>query len=123
MDDHRHLGAAVIFPETVTRLRAPLVTDRYGVSVRNWSAAAVLTISGVQVQPVSSEEPTDIGRAQVVTHHKLFSPKGVDLDVVASDRVRWNGVDYYVDGEIARWRDPQTGDIHHVEVLMRRVVG
>lgn len=113
----------MIYPETVTRLRAPTVTDPYQVQVRDWANAAELVITGVQVQPAKSDEPTEIGRAQVITHYRLFSRPGVDLDILPSDRVRWNGDTYFVDGEVGRYKHPMTGAVHHVEAALRRAVG
>jgi hypothetical protein len=113
----------VRYPETVVRLRAPMVENRYGAQVRDWSNAAELTVSGVQVQPSSSEEPSEVGRSSVVTHMRLLTPIGTDLDLVATDRIRWADVVWAVDGEVARHKRPSTGAVHHVEAMLTRVAG
>ena len=113
----------MIYPETVVRLRAPLVADPYGGQVRDWSAAVETTVPGVQVQPSESEEPSEAGRASVVTTFRLLTPIGTDLDLLRTDRVRWAGDDWLVDGEVARHKRPSTGTVHHVEAMLRRVAG
>lgn len=111
------------YPETVVRLRAPLVADRYGHDVRDWDTAAELTITQVQVQPSVSDEPVEVGRTSVVTQMRMLTPIGVDLDALPSDRFRWSGVVWSVDGEVARHKSPATGAVHHVEVMLCRVAG
>lgn len=112
----------MIYGETITRLRAPTTTE-YGAPVRDWGNAVESSIAGVQVQPVSSEEDARLGRAPVVTHMRIISKPGTGLDLLRSDRVRWNGVTWLVDGEVAVHKSPRTGGVHHGEVLLRRVDG
>lgn len=112
------------YAETVVRLRAPLVDDAYGNPVRDWANAAEFEVPfGVQVQPSTSVEPIEVGRASVVTHHRLLTPIGVDLDLLRTDRIRWRGEDFDVDGEVARHMRPSTGTVHHVEAMLKRVGG
>lgn len=113
----------MIYPETVIRLRAPLATDRYGHQERDWANVVELTVTGVQVQPSSSVEAPEVGRASVVTHMRLLTPIGTDMDLLRTDRVRWSGADWEVDGEVARHMRPSTGEVHHVEAMLTRVAG
>jgi len=111
------------YPETVVRLRAPLVVDRYGHQASDWGNAAELTVENVQVQPSSSVEPVEVGRTAVITHMRLLTPIGTDLDALSTDRFRWAGAVWSVDGEVARHKSPSTGAVHHVEVMLKRVAG
>lgn len=113
----------MIYPESVTVLRAPLVTDRYGKQVRDWVHAEETVVEGVQVQPSESSEPVEVGRASVVTGMRLLTPIGTDLDLLRTDRVRWAGDVWLVDGDVARHKRPTTGAVHHVEAMLRRVAG
>lgn len=110
--------------ETVVRLRAPLVANAHGNQVRDWANAVEYTVPfEVQVQPSTSAEPVEVGRASVVTHYRLLTPIGQDLDLLRTDRIRWGGVDFDVDGEVARHVRPSTGTVHHVEAMLKRVNG
>lgn len=111
------------YPETVVRLRAPLVTDRYNAETRDWSNAAELTVTNVQVQPSTATEPVEVGRTEAITHMRLLTPIGTDLDLLRTDRVRWSGEVWQVDGEVARHMRPSDGTVHHVEAMLKRVTG
>jgi len=111
------------YPETVVRLRAPLVTDAYQDKVRDWDNAVETTITDVQVQPSESSEPATVGRSTVITHMRLLTPIGTDIDLERTDRIRWDGDDWEVDGEVARYMRPSTGAVHHVEATLKRVAG
>lgn len=112
------------YPETIVRLRAPLVTGEYGDEVqRDWANAVETSIVGVQVQPSTSAEDVQVGRTPVTTAMRVLSPIGTDLDILETDRIRWNSVVWEVDGEVARHKRPTTGAVHHVEVMLTRVKG
>lgn len=113
----------MIYPETVVRLRAPLVDDVYGNPTPDWANAAELTVTNVQVQPSSSTEPLEVGRTSAITLMRLLTPIGTDLDLLRTDRVRWDGDDWQVEGEVARHMRPSDGSVHHVEAMLRRVEG
>lgn len=113
----------MIYPETIVRLRAPLVTDRYGASAPDWPNAVELTVTNVQVQPSSATEPVEVGRTAAITSMRLLTPIGTDLDLLRTDRVRWSGDVWQVDGEVARHMRPSDGTVHHVEAMLRRVAG
>jgi hypothetical protein len=105
----------MILHDTISRLRAPLVSSSYGNQSRNWAAATSTTFvvhwSARSVAEVVGDE------AQTVTRGKIFG--GPDLDLEASDRVLFDGDTYEVDGEIMR--SYKQGQLHHVRAFLRRV--
>ena len=114
----------MIFFQTIIRRRAPLIQDAHGNEIRDWSDAVDVTIEGVSVQPNSQEETSTALRTSVVTGWRVQSPPGADLDIEPTDRVVVaGGVVCEVEGEVARWPDPLTGDIHHVEFTVKRREG
>lgn len=113
----------MIYPETIVRLRAPLVTDRYNNETPDWPNAVELTVTNVQVQPSGATEPVEVGRTAAITTMRLLTPIGTDLDLLRTDRVRWSGDVWQVDGEVARHMRPSDGTVHHVEAMLRRVAG
>lgn len=101
---------------TVTVIR-PTGKDTFS---GDWlTGATETTVKGCFVQPRSSNEQTDL-RDQVVTGLIAFLPAGVDI--VATDRLRYAGKTYQVDGDPARWDDDH-GVPHHIEVGLREVTG
>ncbi|RPK50405.1 hypothetical protein [Streptomyces sp. ADI93-02] len=111
-----------MYSDSVTRLRAPLVTDRYGnqTTDRDWPNAVQTQFRGVNVQPDNSVE--SVGeRTSVTTAWRLVGPKGRDFDVLRTDRLVYDGMTLEVDGEVARYR--YAGRVHHVEIRMVRVSG
>jgi hypothetical protein len=104
--------------DSITRVRAPLVTDEYGTptSERDWANATETVIEGCGVYPVAGKEVTE-AREAIVTRYKVFAPGGTDL--LASDRIIFDGKTYEVDGDVTDW----TMGSEHVEALLRRVEG
>lgn len=106
--------------DTVIVVRAATVADRYGNQVRDWATASRTDVPGCSVQPLDMAEQVSPDRDAVTTRWRLFAPAGVD--VAATDRISWGGVDYEVDGDPQRWQSP-TGGLAHLEVVLRRVEG
>lgn len=110
------------YAHTIVRLRAGTATDRYGNPRRNWDAPERLTVTGVNVQPAGSppqsQEDTD-DRQTTITEWRLSTPKGMDLDLVETDRIEWEGLTLEVDGKVGRWRI--AGRVHHVEAALKEV--
>lgn len=100
--------------DTVTVLRAPLITDRYGAKVRDWAHASSTSWAGCTVQPYSATEAA-VDREYAATHVRLFAPPGTSL--LATDRVQHGGVTYDVDGDPALWAG------HHLEASLKRTTG
>lgn len=120
----------LFFHQSITRLRAPVTTDRYRNATRDWDNAERRRITGLSVVPLGSSEPRSGEgpgeRDQTVTGWKVQSPPGVDLDLRSDDRVELddNGsVLCEVVGEVARFPDPWGRGVHHVEANVERVNG
>jgi hypothetical protein len=114
----------LMFEQAIVIVRAPLVADRYQNKTRDWSNAARVPVEGVNVQPagapVRSEEDT-VDRQTTVTTWTLQTREGVDLDLMATDRVEFDGMTLEVDGKVGRWPDPFTGAVHHVEARLKEI--
>lgn len=101
--------------DTITRLRAPLTSAGYGNQSRNWAAATstdfVVHWSTKAVDEVIGDEP------RTVTRGKIFG--GPDLDLLATDRVLFDGDTYEVDGDVMN--SYRQGQLHHVRAMLRRI--
>lgn len=110
--------------DTVTRVRAPLADDRYGDDVRDWANATTQDIPGCRIAPASiaaDDSPSNvIDRDRLNRRFNFFGPPGADL--VASDRIRWQGEDYDITGDVRHWRSP-SGRLAHIEADLLRVEG
>ena len=106
------------FPHIVVILRAPLVSDGKGNQIRDW-ANPVGATAAAWVQPQGTTEQA-LNQDRVVSRWRIFIEP--TADIVATDRVSWNGLTFQVDGEIQTWDDPR-GNAHHREGLLRRVTG
>lgn len=109
--------------QSVVRVRAPLAADRYGNRVRDWAAAVRATLAAVNMQPAGSppagtEDVED--RQTTVAGWSLYSDRGTDLDLEATDRIEYAGLVLEVDGEVARWPAPG-GGLHHVEARLKAI--
>ena len=110
-----------VLTDPLTVLRAEVVPDRYNDRSRmnrDWDAAVPKSVIG-HVQPLGSTETTD-NRDQVDTSIRVFLPAGTD--VLATDRLAWNGQTYEVDAAPQRWPSPFGGE-HHIELTARKVSG
>lgn len=109
------------FAQTIVRLRAPLVEDRYKNAKRDWTDPGRLTIPGVNLQPAgspASDEDT-LDRQITVTSWRLYTPRGMDLDLLETDRVEYGAMILEVVGKVGRW--DIAGRVHHVEATLREV--
>lgn len=112
---------SVLAVDTVTVVRASLVTNRYNGQVRDWTAATRTTFKGVCIQPTGSTE--DVKDRELLTDtYTLYTSRGQDIDLLATDRIEWNGAVLQVDGGVDRWPGPG-GGVHHVEAKLRQVAG
>jgi hypothetical protein len=113
-----------MFHQSFVRVRAPLVTDRYNNAKRDWANAARTTVTGVNIQPagvpVRSEEDT-ADRQTTTTTWNLQTAEGVDLDLLETDRIEFDGMTLEVDGKVGRWPDPFGPGVHHVEARLKEV--
>lgn len=115
----------MFFHQSFTRLRAPVVADKYRNHVRDWPAATRLHVAGVSIQPAGRSETHDAGNRDTATSGwTLRTPPGRDLDLLATDRVELaDGTVCEVLGDVARHPDPFGRGIHHVEAALQRVTG
>ena len=112
---------SVLAVETVTVIRAPLIANRYGGQVRDWDNAVRTDVDGVSIQPAATTE--DVRDRELLTNRfTLFTSRGRDIDLLATDRVQWNGLTLQVDGDPNRWPAPG-GGVHHVEAALKQVTG
>jgi hypothetical protein len=106
----------LLLHETITRLRAPLVTGGYGNQSRNWAAATstdfTVKWSHKAVSEVVGDEPRTVTKAYV-----FGNP---DLDLESTDRVVGpDGLTYEVDGQVMH--SYVRGQLHHVRAYLRRI--
>ncbi len=96
--------------DAVTIIEPSWVTDR-GKSVPDYGSPASQTVvRGCSVQPGAGVENTQ-ARQNVIVRHTAYLPAGTS--VTAHSKVRFNGVDYGVDGPPDVWQSP-TGAVSHV---------
>lgn len=107
--------------ETVTRLRAPLVEDRYGSEVRDWDNATESAVTGCIVAPRHEGEDHEDGRQGVIVGFTVYAPAGADI--LATDRLTIRGDDHEVDGEPGAWVNPWTEITEGIEIHAGRVDG
>lgn len=109
--------------DTVTRLRAPNTTGPDGATIPgDWTNATegqLLKVDyAAEFQPLGSTEDV-VAQQRTESTHKVFMPP--DADVLPTDRIRYQGIDYQVDGQPEAWG--RAGRTHHLEVLVFRVQG
>lgn len=105
--------------ETITRLRYPTVND-HGAERPDYRAAAdALDIGRCWLEPVQSQESND-GRLAVSSGWTVAAPPGAD--VVTTDHVRYEGVEYEVVGDPQRVKSP-TGALDGVRIVLQRWEG
>lgn len=80
-----------------------------------------LTIDGCSIAPRTTVDITDRGRHGVVVGLSLFTPYGVD--VVHTDLLEVDGVEYEVDGDAGPWKSPFTQWEAGMELALRRAAG
>jgi hypothetical protein len=111
----------MLYLQSVTVIRPGTAADEYGNERPDWGDAATrIPVDGVNVQPVNgSSEDTD-DRQLTVTGWRLYTSRGVDLDLRETDRVEFEGMVLQVIGKVARWPAPG-GGVHHIEADLQEV--
>ena len=105
--------------DTVTRLRPGTKTER-GSSVPDWTKATSLVITGCSMQP-SSTSLSDDGRVLGISDsYTCYLPPGAD--VKAGDRIRFNSLDYTINGDPRVWHSA-TGRVSHITLQLERWEG
>lgn len=115
---------SMLYTQAITVVRPGHTTNQYGDDRPDWGAGAVRTaVSGVNVQPAAepsdSDEHTD-DRQTTVTKWRLYTPRGMDLDLRETDRVEFDGMSLEVDGKVGRWTGPG-GGVHHIEATLKEI--
>jgi hypothetical protein len=106
------------FRDVVTVVRAPELVGPDGATSPDWNGTLITTDYPGEFQPISSTEEI-VGQERTESTHKAFLP--ADADVKATDRLRFLGVDYTVDGDPEHHRS--RGRPHHIEAFCFRVQG
>jgi len=109
------------FRDVVTVVRAPTIVEPDGSTAPDWTVAeGALTKTDYpgEFQPISSTEEI-VGQERTESTHKAFLPP--EADVTAADRLRFLGVDYWIDGPPENHR--HRGRPHHIEAFCFRVTG
>ena len=105
----------MLLPDQVTRRRATTASDGYGNPTSDWSSVTEV-VYPAEVQPASTDENV-VDQDRTVTRWRAWLPAAADL--VATDRIVWDGDTYEIDGDVQRWK--QRGVPHHIEVLLVKV--
>ena len=107
--------------EPVTVIRPAMVRQR-GDLVADWDTAVEHEEPGCLIRPMQGEE-TEVDnrrRNTVITRWALSAP--LEADLRASDRIRWRGQVYQVDGD-PQPVSAQSPILHHIETQMYKVEG
>ncbi|MFG3585133.1 hypothetical protein [Streptomyces sp. NPDC047990] len=112
---------SILYQQALTIVRPGIREDEYGNEKPDWATGVTrIPVDGVNVQPSGgSTEDTD-DRQVTVTGWRLYTPRGMDLDLRETDRVEFAGMTLQVTGKVARWPAPG-GGIHHIEADLREV--
>ena len=105
--------------DTVTRLRAAVITQR-GSEIPDWTNPDSLEITGCSMQPAGTTLTQD-GRIQGTSDgYTCYLPPGAD--VLAGDRIQYNGKTYAIIGEPRAWASP-TGRVSNTQLQLERWYG
>ena len=105
--------------DTVTRLRPTIVTQR-GSEIPDFSNPDRLNIEGCSMQP-SGTSLTQDGRVQGTAEgYTCYLPPGADI--MAGDRIQYDGAIYTIMGEPKTWKSP-TGMVNNTQLQLERWYG
>ena len=105
--------------QTITRIRPGTKTLR-GSAVPDWENAGRLVIPGCSVQPAAtalSQDGRVLGISESLT---CYAPPGAD--VLAGDRIEFEGGVYVINGEPKSWLSA-TGALDHIQMELKRWTG
>lgn len=102
--------------ETITRIRAAVVTDPYSdeATALDWNTTTTLVIPRCAVDDSKTRETFDANRTAVVTDFVVW-PDG-QYDVTAKDRLIIRGLTCEIVGRPSTPRNPFTGDEPGMEI-------
>lgn len=101
--------------QSVTRQRGTVADDGHGNETFDWSTPDEILIERCTVQPGASQEIL-AGRDATLIQYTVSAPG--TPDVLATDRVQYNGGTYDIDGEPLFWPSP-TGALDHTIILLK----
>lgn len=107
------------FRDTVTRLRAGTRESR-GSVIPDWSNPDELAIPNCSLQPATTSLSQDGRVLGISDGQTLYAP--ADADVLAGDRISFDGKTYEVDGDPRDWRSA-SGGLDHLTINLRRHTG
>jgi hypothetical protein len=111
----------MLYLQSIVIVRPGTTTDEYSNEQDDWGDAATrIPVSGVNVQPNGGSTEDTEDKQVTVTGWRLYTPRGMDLDLREKDRVEAWGTTMQVIGKVARWPAPG-GGVHHVEADLREV--
>lgn len=110
----------MLYEQSIVIVRPGVAVDEYGNDQDDWAGAARTPVGGVNVQPSGGSTEDSEDKQVTVTGWRLFTPRGMDLDLRETDRVETWGTTTQVIGKVARWPSPG-GGVHHVEADLREV--
>lgn len=117
----------MMFNQSAVRVRAGRKSDRGNPdsTIPDWSPGAVsrLTVDRLNIQPSIQQEAVDEERDAVITGWHVQSDEGTNPDILAVDRIEWDGMTLEIDGEVARWPELFENAVHHIEFEMKRTTG
>lgn len=104
---------------TVTRVRPGTTTER-GSGVPDWEHATLLEISGCHVQPAATSLSQD-GRVLGISDG-LTCYMPANADVLAGDKIIFNGRAYAINGDPRDWPSA-SGGLDHIQLNLVRWTG
>lgn len=104
--------------QTVLRIRPGVKTLR-GSEVPDWDNADELMIGGCSVQPAATDVSQDGRVLGILDGMTCYMPP--TADVKEGDRIRFDGVDYTIDGAPRVWSS--AGNLAHIQVNLLRWSG
>ena len=81
-----------------------------------------VAVKGCVVLPATMDELHQPGRDWTLAGYDVFMPTASAHLVDSSSRVRWDGLEWVVEGEPRRWRNPYTGT-NFVQFRIERASG
>ena len=105
--------------DSVTVKRAP-IKIKNGMQYFDWSESVDTQVSNVQVTAQASSRDFDGRVLNVSDRRTLRAP--YDADIMAGDRIVWNGETYEVEGEVYHTKSP-TGRVSSTRCTLVRFEG
>ena len=102
--------------QNVTRIRPGVKTLR-GSTVPDWEHASELVITNCSVQPAGTSLSQDGRVLGVSDGYTVYMPP--NADVLAGDRIVYDGDTYEIDGRPRRWKSA-TGRLDHIMISIVR---